>query len=120
MMVVFPTKVSQPFLAFVDMESNWTRVLADCGPRFCGCSHIQETNADGVIEEFRKFVKHTESELQLLFDSIDRNHDGSLDKDEIASAFRQAGLTVSNAKLDSFFDKIDTNHDGHLSFEEWR
>jgi solute carrier family 25 phosphate transporter 23/24/25/41 len=92
----------------------------DCGPRFCGWSHIQERNADGIIEEFQKFVKHTERELQLLFDSIDRNHDGSLDKDEIASAFRQAGLTVSNAKLDAFFDKIDTNHDGHLSFEEWR
>jgi len=76
--------------------------------------------SDAYFEEFQTFVKHTERELLLLFDSIDRNHDGSLDKDEIASAFRQAGLTVSNAKLDSFFDKIDTNHDGHLSFEEWR
>lgn len=72
------------------------------------------------IIEFKTFVKHTDLELRSLFDSIDRNHDGTLDYEEVALAFRQAGLIVSNAKLRSFFEHIDKNHDGHLTFEEWR
>jgi solute carrier family 25 (mitochondrial phosphate transporter), member 23/24/25/41 len=76
-------------------------------------------HADGW-PEFRTFVQQTEKELRSLFDGIDRDHNGKLDKDELKSAFQKAGLTVSNAKLDNFFDRIDTNHDGDISFEEWR
>ncbi len=61
-----------------------------------------------------------EEELLALFESIDRNHDGSLTRDEIQNAFRQTGLTVSNRKLDEFIAAIDVNHDGVVSFEEWR
>ncbi|KAL9105290.1 MAG: hypothetical protein Q9227_009505 [Pyrenula ochraceoflavens] len=70
--------------------------------------------------EFRVFVEHTEKELWQLFESIDRNHDGTLDKGELRAAFARAGLTISNAKLDKFFDEVDTNHDGQISFAEWR
>lgn len=66
------------------------------------------------------FVTHTEHQLRLLFDSIDRNHDGTLDKAELQAAFRGAGLVVSNRKLDNFFARVDENGDGAVSFEEWR
>jgi solute carrier family 25 phosphate transporter 23/24/25/41 len=55
-----------------------------------------------------------------MFEAIDTNHDGSLDRSEMQRAFRKAGLTVSNAKLEQFFSTIDTNHDGMVSFDEWR
>jgi EF-hand domain pair len=61
-----------------------------------------------------------EDELLALFESIDRNHDGSLAKEELQTAFRTAGLTVSSRKLEQFIDAIDVNHDGVVSFEEWR
>ena len=70
--------------------------------------------------EFRVFVEHTERELWQLFESIDRDHSGALDKGELKAAFGRAGLTISNAKLDKFFNEVDTNHDGEISFEEWR
>jgi solute carrier family 25 phosphate transporter 23/24/25/41 len=65
-------------------------------------------------------VKHTEEELRMLFDSIDRNHNGLLEKSELQAACRRAGLLVSNRKLDDFFAAVDVNHDGVVTFDEWR
>lgn len=70
--------------------------------------------------EFRVFVEHAERELWQLFESIDRDQSGALDKNELRAAFSRAGLAVSNAKLDQFFEQVDTNHDGQISFDEWR
>ena len=69
--------------------------------------------------EFRRFVQQTEKELRILFDSIDRDKNGRLDKGELRFAFAQAGLTVPRSELDRFFDEIDANHDGSISFDEW-
>ena len=81
-----------------------------------------DTSGDGQIQfnEFRVFVEHAERELWQLFESIDRDHNGALDKDEMRAAFSRAGLTISNAKLDQFFDEVDVNHDGSIDFDEWR
>lgn len=83
---------------------------------------VVDTSGDGQIQfnEFRVFIEHAEKELFQLFDSIDKDHNGSLDKDELRQAFSRSGVVVSNAKIDQFFDEIDTNHDGEISFEEWR
>ena len=71
-------------------------------------------------EEFRTFVEQTEKELLQLFKSIDRDHNGQLDKAELKLAFVKAGLSVPTVKLDRFFSEVDTNHDGVISFDEWR
>ncbi|KZL78293.1 calcium dependent mitochondrial carrier protein [Colletotrichum tofieldiae] len=83
---------------------------------------VVDTNDDGKIqyEEFRYFVEQTERQLMLLFQSIDKDNDGRLDKTELQEAFRRAGLVVPMRKLSSFFGDIDMNNDGYISFEEWR
>ncbi|KAK1777898.1 mitochondrial carrier domain-containing protein [Copromyces sp. CBS 386.78] len=83
---------------------------------------VVDTNGDGKIqyEEFRVFVETAERQLWLLFRSIDRDKDGRLDKNELRSAFKKAGLTVSNQRLSGFFDEVDMDHDGYISFDEWR
>lgn len=70
--------------------------------------------------EFCAFVKHADKELWQLFQSIDRNNNGEIDKGELRDAFAKAGLTVSNAKLDQFFEEVDSNRDGVISYDEWR
>lgn len=70
--------------------------------------------------EFRAFVDHTESGLWMLFQNIDRNNNGEIDKNELKTAFAKSGLTVSSAKLDDFFRDVDTNKDGVISYQEWR
>lgn len=81
-----------------------------------------DVNGDGriVYEEFRDFVRQTEQELRILFDGIDRDRNGQLDKAELRGAFARAGLGVSNAKLDRFFAEVDVDRDGVISFDEWR
>ncbi|KAL8659167.1 MAG: hypothetical protein Q9226_000574 [Calogaya cf. arnoldii] len=81
-----------------------------------------DTDGDGRIgyAEFRVFVGQTEKQLLKLFQSIDRDHSGHLDKSELKAAFASAGLAVPNSKLDHFFSEVDTNRDGVISFEEWR
>lgn len=65
-------------------------------------------------------MKGTETALRKLFDGIDRNKNGKLDKDELQAAFARAGIAVPSAKLDRFFGEVDSNHDGTISFDEWR
>ncbi|KIW40178.1 hypothetical protein, variant [Exophiala oligosperma] len=81
-----------------------------------------DTSGDGRIQynEFRVFVDHAERELWQLFNSIDKDNSGALDKGELRAAFSRSGVTISSAKLDQFFDEVDVNHDGEISFEEWR
>ena len=55
-----------------------------------------------------------------MFQRIDRNHNGEIDKNELRNAFAQSGVTVSNAKLDQFFAEVDKNNDGVISYTEWR
>jgi ribosomal protein L12E/L44/L45/RPP1/RPP2 len=55
-----------------------------------------------------------------MFQAIDRNHNGEIDKAELRSAFAQSGVTVSSAKLDNFFAEVDKNNDGVISYAEWR
>ena len=55
-----------------------------------------------------------------MFQTIDKDHDGNLNKEELRSAFVRAGLAVPNARLDRFFDDVDVNNDGVISFDEWR
>ncbi|EQL01427.1 calcium dependent mitochondrial carrier protein [Ophiocordyceps sinensis CO18] len=81
-----------------------------------------DTNRDGKIqyEEFRAFVEQAERQLFFLFRAIDKDGNGKLDMTELQSAFRAAGLTVSNRRLSEFFNDMDKNHDGFVSFDEWR
>ena len=65
-------------------------------------------------------MKHAESELKSLFQNIDRDHNGKLDKEELREAFHSAGIPITSARLDEFFASVDANHDGVISLEEWR
>lgn len=55
-----------------------------------------------------------------MFQTIDRDHNGEIDKMELRNAFSRSGVTVSSAKLDRFFAEVDKNNDGVISYTEWR
>lgn len=84
--------------------------------RACDIDH------DGRIsyEEFCRFCTQTEKELWHLFQTIDRDSSGKLDKTELSAAFERAGVAVSNARLERFFNYIDKDRDGTIDFSEWR
>lgn len=47
-----------------------------------------------IATEFRTFVQETEKELLALFESIDRNNDNKLSKDELRAAFSTCHCTI--------------------------
>ena len=72
-----------------------------------------------------------------LFHSIDRDHDGRLDRNELQAAFKRAGLAVRSSQLNRFFEEVDQNNDvsctslalllltliwnqGYIEWNEWR
>ena len=97
--------------ALKDADSLIKEMLTSC-----------DIDHDGKIsyDEFCRFCTRTERELFQLFQAIDRDHSGNLDKGELSAAFERAGVAVSNARLDRFFNYIDRNHDGTIDFHEWR
>jgi len=96
--------------------------LKDADIMIRGMLEACDKNQDGKItyDEFAYFCRETEKELWTLFKSIDRDHDGNLDKDELSLAFERSGVAVSKARLDRFFSYIDKNHDGTIDYSEWR
>ncbi|KAI0997677.1 Calcium-binding mitochondrial carrier [Podosphaera aphanis] len=83
---------------------------------------VMDKNGDEIIqyEEFRNFIENAEKRLLMLFQSIDRDNNGKLDKKEIKTASDKAGLDIPNSTLDQFFAKVDRNGDGLIDFAEWR
>jgi solute carrier family 25 phosphate transporter 23/24/25/41 len=55
-----------------------------------------------------------------MFQSVDRDRNGILDREELHAAFDRVGLSISASKFEQFFASIDANHDGGINFDEWR
>lgn len=72
------------------------------------------------LVEFRDFVSRADEALWELFQSIDRNHNGEIDRAELKEAFASAGITVSSSMLDQFLAQMDQNNDGVITYNEWR
>ncbi|KAK6506389.1 hypothetical protein TWF506_011302 [Arthrobotrys conoides] len=83
---------------------------------------ICDTSGDGFIQfdEFVVFMEATEQHLRGLFNAIDRDKNGQLDRSELAHALESNGIKVEPHKLQAFFDRLDKNSDGQITFEEWR
>jgi Ca2+-binding EF-hand superfamily protein len=61
--------------------------------------------------------------LDSRFANMDTNHDGQLDKAEIAAAQAKAvqqAQAVEQQRLEAEFKKLDTNHDNQLSLAEFK
>ena len=73
-----------------------------------------------AIVEFRVFVEETEAQLLTLFNKIDVDRDGRIDKGELKEAFKRANLAVPQKKLDRFVSEFDRDNSGTITFDEWR
>jgi Ca2+-binding EF-hand superfamily protein len=93
-----------------------------------------DTNRDGRVswEEFEKhFTKvaaeeKADTRLGEIFNSIDANNDGVVDKDELATKLKAEDgkalttlLEQSGVKTDNVFEQLDANKDGKVSLDEF-
>jgi len=57
---------------------------------------------------------------EQFFDTLDKNHDGFLDYDEITLALENSCVPTNPAVVNAIFSKLDTNNDGLISVEEFK
>ncbi|OWF54278.1 Calmodulin [Mizuhopecten yessoensis] len=80
-----------------------------------------DKNGDGkvTLDEFlgEMLKKPRRAEFRKAFDDIDKDHSGSISKDEVRQLVKSRGC--SDADIDKMFAKVDTNDDGIISLDEF-
>jgi hypothetical protein len=64
-------------------------------------------------------INDNEKEMGKLFDDIDVDHSGSIDKSELKTALAAKGLKVNMVAIEAMMQAADEDHDGKISKEEW-
>jgi calcium-dependent protein kinase len=66
------------------------------------------------------FADKVESnKLKTIFLRMDLNLDGKLTKDELAIAFKEAGMEMQDAQLNQVIKSVDFNGNGSIEYEEF-
>jgi len=64
-------------------------------------------------------VNHIEGDVHDVFDKIDVDGNGELDRDELAELFKSIGAHLSEDELDKVFAQLDHDGDGVIGKEEF-
>ena len=56
--------------------------------------------------------------LYNLMDKFDVDHDGRLNKAELASGLDRLGMSLTADELDALMQMCDSNHDGSIEYDE--
>ncbi len=60
-----------------------------------------------------------DKDMTVLFDKLDSDHSGYIDKGELREALKQSGMKVNSLSLEAMMKAADENGDGKISREEW-
>ncbi|KAH3711711.1 calmodulin-4-like [Dreissena polymorpha] len=81
---------------------------------------VDKNEDDGIdFEEFYAYVQtlpDPTGELRLAFNGLDKNGDGTIDKNELRGLLLRGGDT-SKEELDDLFTLVDDNNDGKIQYE---
>lgn len=61
-----------------------------------------------------------EQDLESLFNEIDEDQSGFIDKFELKKLFNKLGINISDQELAGYFEQIDTDKSGLISLEEFK
>ncbi len=104
----------------MEMERSSTKVRCGWDKKRLCVELGWESKLTMLALEFRVFVEETEGQLWTLFNKIDRDGNGRIDKNELKAAFQRANLSVPPKKLDRFVEEFDRDGSGVITFDEWR
>ncbi|OHT07147.1 hypothetical protein TRFO_01264 [Tritrichomonas foetus] len=91
-------------LAYDLLQNTWTR----------------ETRFDDFLLFVDQLNKtDSNSILRELFDSLDSNHDGVLQYEEVLSGFKSLGIEISEEEVNKIFKEADENGNQVLEFDEF-
>ena len=64
-------------------------------------------------------ITNNEADMLTLFDQLDQDHNGSLDRTELEEALKKAGIDVNFVQVELMMRSADVNDDGKISKQEW-
>ena len=80
----------------------------------------QHVDTHGPPALAKKLSETSEDNLSEMFKKIDKDGDGSLDRDELLHVFESIGVTLPPDEFDAeIVSKMDTDSDGNVSFDEF-
>ena len=72
---------------------------------------------DERFSKANKMDLSEEAKMKIMFDSVDKNGDKEISKDELSNLLEILNKTKpSNEKLNEIFKSLDTNNDGLIDF----
>lgn len=80
-------------------------------------------NYKNVHLDFRDFVKYvteTDRKMQILFQDLDLDKNGIIDREEIKRGFENLEIILSDAQIDKLLENIDKNNSLQIDWHEWR
>jgi hypothetical protein len=94
-----------------DLDADLSSLLLANGSR--SVNPLHEVDVDG--EDLGEVDVH----LRTLFESVDANHSGHIDRDEVAEMARSLGHYMTKTELDTSMTLMDPNGDGLVTFDEF-
>ena len=72
----------------------------------------------GFFDLLEKIADDPFLAFKALFDKIDKDHSGEIDKPELKRFVEILGIPMTDDELNALFAEVDTDHSGSLSFDE--
>lgn len=73
-----------------------------------------------TFNEFLNYIRDTETQLRLAFRQLDRNQDSVVDAEEIRSAMKDLGVSITLADAQKLLGRMDKDGSLSIDFDEWR
>merc|ERR1711943_156489 len=88
--------------------------------------HSEVDDIDAVQDEVRREIKrlaetrYGRPKFRQVFEEIDRDGGGTIDRREFKKALEQLGFELSSRVVKKLFKKFDTNYDGEIGYREFQ
>eukprot|EP01043_Picozoa_sp_COSAG02_P049835 COSAG02_NODE_5050_length_4694_cov_6.388466_3_plen_744_part_00 len=114
----------QQAMKMMGMEAPDEQIAAMIGETKEGDDQSAEMNFEEFLTLMAIFVgprgDQQEKELEEAFNTIDDDGGGTIDMDELASAFKKYGEKVSQEELDGIIKIVDADGDGEIDLDEFK
>lgn len=74
---------------------------------------------NGVFSKLAVALRTKNFSKKSLFSAIDRNHSGRIDKEELASAFKNMNVKLLDEELEFIFSSLDKDQSGYVDEKEF-
>lgn len=83
-------------------------------------SSKNDRNVHLDFRDFVEYVTETDRKMQILFQDLDLDKNGIIDREEIKRGFENLGIFLSDAQTDKLLENIDRNNSLQIDWKEWR